>query len=116
MSKQVQEFAVDVRGGHEMDIDQLLLKLERNQATVQRITTRLSSYRMEPTNAECFERLADLRMGFRDLARDQVLLLGLLKNSKVHIEDQWSKVMNLFGRYQELQEDLASYLLLSRGY
>ncbi len=116
MSKQVQDVALAERETQEVGIEQLLLKLERNQATVQRICTRLSSYKMEPTSEECFDRLGDLRMGFRDLARDQVLILGLLKNSREYHDDQWSKVMDLFGRYDELQKDLASYLLLARGY
>ncbi len=116
MSKQVWEDALAERDIQDLGMEQLILKLERNQATVQRICSRLSSYKMEPTSRECFDRLADLRMGFRDLAKDQVLILGLIKNSHDYHDDQWTKIMDLFGRYDELQKDLASYLLLARGY
>lgn len=116
MSKQVQDYALMERDTEELGMEQLVLKLERNQASVQRISSRLSSYKMEPTNMECFERLADLRMGFRDLARDQFLLLGVIKTGKNKHEEYLAGVQDLIGRFEELQQELASYLLLTRGY
>lgn len=98
------------------DLDQLILKLERNHKSVLRISTKLQSYTFEPTNMESFEQLRGLRMGFRDLARDQVLLFEILKNGKTIREVLVEKLDKLQSRFSELEHELASYLLDLKGY
>lgn len=98
------------------DLDQLIVKLERNHKSVLRISTKLQSYTFEPTNMEAFEKLRNLRMGFRDLARDQVLLFEILKNGKTIKEVLIEKLDKLQSRFAELEHELAAYLLDLKGY
>lgn len=100
----------------QVDLDQLILRLERNHKSVLRISTKLQFYTIEPTNMESFEKLRGLRMGFRDLARDQILLFEILKNGKTIREVLIEKLDKLQTRFSELEHELASYLLDLKGY
>ena len=98
------------------ELDQLILKLERSHKSVLRISTKPQSYTYEPNNLESFEKLRNLRMGFRDLARDQVMLFEVIKNGKTIREMLIERLERLQSRFSDLEHELASYLLDLKGY
>ena len=93
------------------DLDQLVVRLERNHRCVLRQLQNINSYRYEPKDYECFVRLQDLRAGIKQLAEDQMLLFDRLQRKAFSLEEAIQKVNDLLARFKILESELASYLL-----
>ena len=65
------------------DLEQLILRLERNHQCVLRMTKALNSYRYEPKNYECFIKLRELKSAFSRLAQDQLSLFDEIQHQSL---------------------------------
>ena len=92
------------------DFDQLVIRLERNHRCVLRLVRKLTSYKYEPRNYECFIQLRDLRHGFQKLGQDQMKLFDRMQHREVSFKTAENDVNLLFGRFRELERDTAAYI------
>ncbi len=61
---------------------ELLVRMERNNATIQRLSKKLGSYTYEPKCPSDFERFNTLKNGFKIFSRHQKEIMDLIKSTK----------------------------------
>jgi len=98
------------------DLDQLVVRLERNHKCVLRLSQKMNSYIYEPKDYECFIKLRELRMGLKELANRQMELFDELQRNVYDFKEAVKNVEDLLKRFANLERDLASYLLNTKGY
>ena len=98
-------------------IPELLIRLERNRNTIQRLSRKLNSYTCEPNNYSCFEKFYELKQGFQSFMGKQKQLVALLKSKNSEeitgLEAQLQSHAELF---RKLEQDMAAYLLDTNKY
>ncbi|MBT8187547.1 MAG: hypothetical protein HKP38_00650 [Croceitalea sp.] len=92
-------------------LDQLVIRLERNHQCILRMAKKLSSYRYEPKNYEGFIKLRELRMGFKALIDDHRLAFEALNRKALEKYEAHDRVNALLTRYQDLEKEMAAYIL-----
>lgn len=95
--------------------DSLIVRLERNHQCVLRQIQNMNSYRFEPKDYECFVRLHDLKINFKQLEQDQVLLFDKLHHNTHKVTKATELVEEILERFKKIESELASYLLDTRG-
>ena len=98
------------------DLDQLVVRLERNHQCVLRQIQKMNSYRYEPKDYECFIRLRDLRSNLKELSKDQMQLFDKLQRNVYELNEASQLVEDTLQRFKNIESALASYLLDTRGY
>ncbi|WP_350285773.1 hypothetical protein [uncultured Croceitalea sp.] len=98
------------------DLEQMILRLERNHKCVLRLRSKINSYHYEPKDYECFIRLRNLRFDLKELSEDQMELFDILQRNHFTTEEATLQVNAMLVRYQELDKQIASYLLATKGY
>ena len=96
-------------------MDQLVVRLERNHKCVLRLARKLNSYKYEPRNYDCFIRLRDLRAGLTALGNDQMQLFDAMQHRNLSFDDAEKQLNLLMHRYQQLESDMAGYILESQN-
>ncbi|MEM9000804.1 MAG: hypothetical protein AAGB24_11120 [Bacteroidota bacterium] len=96
--------------------DELLIRVKRNHSNVQRFLKVLSSYTCEPTDYNCFERLADLKDSFHKLKGEQEQLIASITTAPVLTSDLKNLVQLQLQQFQELEAMVAAYMLDSKSY
>ncbi|GMN05158.1 hypothetical protein MTsPCn5_05460 [Croceitalea sp. MTPC5] len=97
------------------DLDQLVVRLERNHKCVLRLSKKMNSYIYEPRNYECFIRLRDLRVSLKELAKDHMQLFNELQHEDYDFKEAVKNVEGLLKRFKKFDRDLAQYVLDTRG-
>ncbi|WP_298998860.1 hypothetical protein ACOKFD_03365 [Flagellimonas sp. S174] len=95
---------------------ELLVRLERNNMAMLRLSRKLSSYTCEPNNRSCFEKLYELRQDFKSFANRHNQIMGLLKGSKAIGRNLDSEVKKHLRSFKKLESDMAAYLLDTNKY
>ncbi|PRX54821.1 hypothetical protein [Flagellimonas meridianipacifica] len=95
---------------------ELLVRLERNNMAMLRLSRKLSSYTCEPNNKSCFEKLYELRQDFKSFARRQSQIMGLLRGEKPTGKSLDSEVQRHLMSFKKLESDMAAYLLDTNKY
>lgn len=91
---------------------ELLVRMERNNKSVERLSEKLGSYTCEPKNRSCFEQFNEIKQGFRSFSNHQKLLMDLLQQKKNGLSDSLEKeIQQHLKRYSELESAIAAYLL-----
>ncbi|MDT0607624.1 hypothetical protein [Croceitalea rosinachiae] len=98
------------------DLDQLVVRLERNHRCVLRQINKMNSYRFEPKDYECFIRLRDLRLSLKQLSQDQMNLFDQLQRNTYQFNEATELVEEVLQRFKKIEGELASYLLDTKGY
>ena len=92
-------------------LDQLIIRLARNHQTVKHLTKKINSYTYEPKNHECFIKLNRLRINLNELQKDQAQSLEQIQGHKQLTIDFEHEATVLLNRFQQLEKDIAAYLL-----
>lgn len=92
-------------------VQELLVRLERNNKIVQRLSKKLCSYTCEPNNPSCFEKLYEIKNSFKVFAKHQSDIVELLKTKKDEAPELDRKIELHLERFQQLEKDIAGYLL-----
>lgn len=101
----------DVTENSTGQIQKLLIRMERNNNIIQRLSKKLNSYTCEPNNSYCFEKFYDLKHSFKTFSGQQNQIMQLLKQ-KQGIADNLRKDIQLhLNRFKQLEKDMAAYLL-----
>lgn len=102
----------DILENSTYQIQELLVRMERNNKLIQRLAEKLSSYTCEPHDHSCFERLYELKRSFRRYTTDQKHIMDRLKQKTKQIpEDLDKEIEHHFEHFKQLEKDMASYLL-----
>ncbi len=97
--------------GTKKDLEQLVIRLERNHESVLRLRNKMNSYRYEPKDYECFIKLRNLRSNIKELIRDERLLIDQLKGEAIEFKESNALIDTILMRYKQLDADIAGYLL-----
>lgn len=92
-------------------IQELLIRMERNGNTIQRLFKQLSSYTCEPNNYSCFEKLYDLKQNFQAFFKEQKHIVAELKREHVEAKHLNSDVQLHLQKFKQLEMQMAQYLL-----
>ena len=91
---------------------ELLVRMERNNATIQRLSKKLGSYTYEPKCPSDFERFNTLKNGFKIFSRHQKEIMDLIQKQNGEIGEVLEmEVREQLGRFKKLESDFAAYLL-----
>ena len=93
------------------EVQELLVRLERNNKVIQRLSKKLCSYTCEPNNPSCFEKLYEIKKEFKVFAKHQKQLMEHLRISKEKNPEINHEVEVHLERFQQLERDIAEYLL-----
>lgn len=91
---------------------ELMVRMERNNKTVQRLSKKLGSYTCEPKNRTSFEQFNEIKQRFNSFSNHQKRLMELLQQKKNGLSDSLEKeIQQHLKRYRELESAIAAYLL-----
>ncbi|MBO0341024.1 MAG: hypothetical protein VX798_11655 [Bacteroidota bacterium] len=90
---------------------ELLVKVERNNRMVQRLSEKLSSYTYEPKCPQQFEKYYELNKSIQNYKKYQKQVMSKIRKHELDLSDANNKeVVNHLNRFKELERDFASYL------
>ncbi|TAI48854.1 hypothetical protein [Flagellimonas allohymeniacidonis] len=95
---------------------ELLIRLERNNNVIQRLSRKLNSYTCEPTNYSCFEKLRDLKHDFKTFAGNQKQLVQMVKKERKMGESLKTEINKHIELFKRLESEMAAYLLDTNQY
>ena len=91
---------------------ELLVRMERNNTTIQRLSKKLSAYTYEPKCPSDFEKFNALKNGFKIFSRHQKEIVDLIQKQKEGVSEVLEmEVKEQLGRFKKLESDFAAYLL-----
>lgn len=93
------------------DTDQLVIRLERNHRCVLRMVRKLNTYQFEPKSYDGFVKLRDIKSGFENLAKEQMLLFNELQNQSLKFKPALDKVKSSLKKFNVLEQKVAAYIL-----
>ncbi len=95
-----------------LDIQEMLMTLERNHVQIQQTLQKLNSYKCEPTCYEAFKRLQDLRDDIDRLKKEHLDLFQTIDLRQMTADKPViSKMRNQIQGFKELDRRIGIYLL-----
>lgn len=102
----------DILENNTYQIQELLVRMERNNKLIQRLSKKLGSYTCEPHDYSCFEKLYELKRSFKEYTGDQKRIMDSLKEKMGQTtEDLGDEIEHHFAHFKQLEKDIAAYLL-----
>lgn len=98
------------------EFQELLIRLERNNRLVQRLSRKLNSYTCEPTDRSCFERFDNLKRAFRSFKDQHGNLSKLLSERNEPSVSLKTQIQSHLERFRELEKEIAQYILSTNKY
>ncbi|TXN35671.1 hypothetical protein FVB32_13920 [Flagellimonas hymeniacidonis] len=99
-----------------VQIQELLIRMQRNNNIIQRLSKKLNSYTCEPNNHSCFEKLYELKHSFKVFASQQNQIMQLVKQKKGIAKNLQKDIQLHLDRFKQLERDMAAYLLDTNQY
>ena len=93
------------------DYDQLVFRLERNHRCVLRMVRKLNSYQFEPKSPQGFDKIKEIKQGFNQLAKDQLLLFNNLQKQLLDPETAYEQVKLSLKKFNLMEQKVAAYIL-----
>ncbi|WP_420601816.1 hypothetical protein [Flagellimonas sp.] len=90
--------------------------MERNNNIIQRLSKKLNSYTCEPNNSSCFEKLYELRRGFKVFTAQQNQIMSLIKQKRASSKKLKEDIKLHLDRFKQLEKEIAAYLLDANQY
>ncbi|WP_420322615.1 hypothetical protein [Flagellimonas sp.] len=97
-------------------IQELLIRMDRNNTIVQNLAKKLNSYTCEPHDSSCFERLYNLRRSFKLFNTHQSRIKAWLKTKPTLNSELKTDVKQHLERFNSLEKDMAAYILDTNQY
>lgn len=101
---------------HTTQIQDVLVRMDRNYATIKSMSKKLGSYTYEPRDPSCFEKLYNLKLGFRSFMANQNRISALLQNKSALNTNLSSEIGQHLQQFSKLERDIAAYLLENDRY
>ncbi len=106
----------DIKKSSPEPIQELLIRMERNNNIIQRLSKKINSYTCEPHDSSCFEKLYELRQSFKDFSGQQHRIMELLKQKKGEAKNLHQDIQLQLDRFKQLEQDIAAYILATNQY
>ncbi|MGW9686319.1 hypothetical protein [Flagellimonas sp. 2504JD1-5] len=97
-------------------IQELLIRMDRNNTIIQKLSKKLNSYTCEPHDSACFEKLYVLKHNFEQFNTHQGRLMALLKTKPKLTSEINADIKKHLERFGELEKDMAAYVLDTNQY
>ena len=102
----------DILENNTYQIQELLVRMERNNKLIQRLAKKICSYTCEPHDYSCFEKLYEIKRSFKEFTNDQKRITDSLKEKTGQTtEGLDDEIEHHFAHFKQLEKDIASYLL-----
>ncbi|MDF0705752.1 MAG: hypothetical protein VX772_08095 [Bacteroidota bacterium] len=90
---------------------ELLVRVERNNRMVQRLSQKLNSYTCQPKCPQQFEKFYELNKSIENFKKHQKHIMSKIRQRKMDFSDAVNnEVGNQLDRFKKLEKDFASYL------
>ncbi|WP_127136817.1 hypothetical protein [Flagellimonas oceanensis] len=90
---------------------ELLVRVERNNRMIQRLSEKLSSYTYEPKCPQRFEKFYELNKSIQNYKDLQKRVMSKIRQRKLDLKEGQNKdVEHLLQLFKKLESDFASYL------
>ncbi|WP_422351617.1 hypothetical protein [Flagellimonas sp.] len=97
-------------------IQDLLVRMERNNNIIQRLAKKINSYTCEPRDYSCFEKLYELKQSFKTYTGQQNRIMDLIKQKRGEAKSLKADIQLHLERFKKLEQDIAAYLLATDQY
>ena len=92
-------------------IQDLLIRMDRNNKIIQRLSKKLNSYTCEPNNPSCFEQLYDLKQSLKRFTAQQRNIMELIRQKNGATKNMEEDILLQLKRFKVLDKEIAAYLL-----
>ncbi|MEZ4810880.1 MAG: hypothetical protein R2819_11035 [Allomuricauda sp.] len=92
-------------------VQELLIRMDRNNKIIQRLSQKLNSYTCEPNNPSCFEQRYNLKQSFKLFAGQQKRIMELMQQKKGMNKSLEEDIQLHLERFKALEKEIAAYLL-----
>ncbi|NDV14943.1 hypothetical protein GO009_02805 [Muricauda sp. TY007] len=89
---------------------ELLVRVERNNRMVQRLSEKLSSYTYEPKCPQRFEKFYELNKSIQSYRTHEKQLMFKIKQRKIDFNAKNKEIEEHLNRFKKLESDFASYI------
>ena len=90
---------------------ELLVRVERNERMVQRLSEKLNSYTYEPKCPQRFEKFYELNRHIQEFRKHQNRLLSKIRNQQIDLpETNTHEIESHLARFKKLESEFAAYL------
>ncbi|AEM72173.1 hypothetical protein Murru_3152 [Allomuricauda ruestringensis DSM 13258] len=90
---------------------ELLMRVERNQRMVQRLSEKLNSYIYEPKCPRRFEKFYELNRSIQSFTRHQKQVMSKIKSRRIDLTDaKINEIEDHLNRFKKLESEFASYI------
>ena len=76
-------------------VQELLIRLERNNKVIQRLSKKLTSYTCEPNNPSCFEKLYEIKNDFKVFGAYHEHIMEELQNANTNKTTELNRKIEL---------------------
>ena len=92
-------------------LQELIIRMERNNKVLQRLSQKINSYTCEPNDRSCFEKLYNLKRSFKGFVDDQNRIMKLIHQEKGEKTNVRKDIRLHLERFKQLENDVETYLL-----
>ncbi len=92
-------------------LQELIVRMERNNKILQRLSQKINSYTCEPNDHSCFEKLYNLKRSFSAFVDHQNRIMTLIRQKKEATTGLNEDIQIHLERFKQLEEDVEAYLL-----
>lgn len=97
-------------------IQELLIRIDRNNTIIEKLSVKLNSYTCEPHDSSCFEKFYNLKHSFKQFNTHQKRIVGILKSKSTAPSALDIEINQHLKRFKKLEKDMAAYLLDTNQY
>ncbi len=97
-------------------IQELLIRMDRNNTIIKKLSEKLNSYTCEPHDSSCFEKFYDLKQSFKQFTVHQNRIVGILKSKSTVPSALDIEINQHLKLFKKLEKDMAAYLLDTNQY
>lgn len=92
-------------------LQELIIRMERNNKILKRLSQKINSYTCEPNDHSCFEKLYNLKRSFRSFVDHQNRIMVLINQKKGEATNLDEDIRLHLKRFKQLEGDVEAYLL-----
>ena len=102
---------METNANNHVTINQIRYRLERNHNKLQSLIVKLNSYKCEPRDYNCFERLYSIQDDIRNFKKQHSKLQAEFRIGRYGSEESLAKLMrDQMNGFKELEDKIGAYL------
>lgn len=93
------------------ELQKLVIRMERNNKTLHRLSQKINTYTCEPNDPYCFEKLYNLKHNFRIFVEHQNRIMKLMYQKTGTTPPIEEDIRSHLERFKQLEHSVEDYLL-----